>query len=158
MKLFYSLKRKVLAVCLAGMLLMALCMGGISIWTISHLTHDYELQNMNHIVDGKTADMNDELLRSENIVDYATHSVEREITDTRLLRDPAFQRNVARLVDNDFQDAVPGLSLICSYYLYYPSENVSIFLHDRAGTGRLARAVLFRGLAALYHLLRMPCL
>ena len=126
MKLFYSLKRKVLAVCLAGMLLMALCMGGISIWTISHLTHDYELQNMNHIVDGKTADMNDELLRSENIVDYATHSVEREITDTRLLRDPAFSRDVARLVDNDFQGAVPGLSLICSYYLYYPSENVSL--------------------------------
>lgn len=143
MKLFYSLKRKVLAVCLAGMLLMALCMGGISIWTISHLTHDYELQNMNHIVDGKTADMNDELLRSENIVDYATHSVEREITDTRLLRDPAFQRNVARLVDNDFQDAVPGLSLICSYYLYYPSENVSALWKadmDKNGTFTDVRA------------------
>ena len=143
MKLFYSLKRKVLAVCLAGMLLMALCMGGISIWTISHLTHDYELQNMNHIVDGKTADMNDELLRSENIVDYATHSVEREITDTRLLRDPAFQRDVARLVDNDFQGAVPGLSLICSYYLYYPSENVSALWKadmDKNGTFTDVRA------------------
>lgn len=40
MKLFYSLKRKVLAVCLAGMILMALCVGGISLWTISHLTYD----------------------------------------------------------------------------------------------------------------------
>lgn len=51
MKLFYSLKRKVLAVCLAGMILMALCVGGISLWTISHLTYDYEIQNMNHLVD-----------------------------------------------------------------------------------------------------------
>ena len=42
LKLFYSLKRKVLAVCLAGMILMALCVGGISLWTISHLTYDYE--------------------------------------------------------------------------------------------------------------------
>lgn len=49
MKLFYSLKRKVLAVCLAGMILMALCVGGISLWTISHLTYDYEIQNMNHL-------------------------------------------------------------------------------------------------------------
>ena len=48
LKLFYSLKRKVLAVCLAGMILMALCVGGISLWTISHLTYDYEIQNMNH--------------------------------------------------------------------------------------------------------------
>ena len=53
MKLFYSLKRKVLAVCLAGMILMALCVGGISLWTISHLTYDYEIQNMNHLVDTK---------------------------------------------------------------------------------------------------------
>jgi len=43
MKLFYTLKRKVLAVCLAGMILMALCVGGISLWTISHLTYDYEI-------------------------------------------------------------------------------------------------------------------
>lgn len=50
LKLFYSLKRKVLAVCLAGMILMALCVGGISLWTISHLTYDYEIQNMNHLV------------------------------------------------------------------------------------------------------------
>ena len=51
LKLFYSLKRKVLAVCLAGMILMALCVGGISLWTISHLTYDDEIQKLNHIVD-----------------------------------------------------------------------------------------------------------
>lgn len=125
MKLFYSLKRKVLAVCIAGMILMALCMGGISIWTISHLTYDYEMQNMNHLVDRKAADMDAELLRSENIVDYATNSVEREIRDPAQLKDPAFRQHMAILVDNDFKDAVPGLDLICSYYLYYPSENIS---------------------------------
>ena len=81
LKLFYSLKRKVLAVCLAGMILMALCVGGISLWTISHLTYDYEIQNMNHLVDTKATIINDELLRSESIVNYAANSVSRKISD-----------------------------------------------------------------------------
>lgn len=125
LKLFYSLKRKVLAVCLAGMLLMALCVGGISLWTISHLTYDYEIQNMNHVVDTKATIINDELLRSENVVDYAANSVSRELQDPANLRDPDFQQRMAELVDNDFQNAKTELNIICSYYLYYPSTNVS---------------------------------
>lgn len=125
LKLFYSLKRKVLAVCLAGMILMALCVGGISLWTISHLTYDYEIQNMNHIVDTKATIINDELLRSENVVDYAANSVSREIKDPAKLRDPEFQQRMAEFVDNDFQNAKTDLNIICSYYLYYPSANVS---------------------------------
>lgn len=125
LKLFYSLKRKVLAVCLAGMILMALCVGGISLWTISHLTYDYEIQNMNHLVDTKATIINDELLRSENVVDYAANSVSREIKDPAKLRDPEFQKRMAEFVDNDFQNAKTDLNIICSYYLYYPSANVS---------------------------------
>lgn len=125
LKLFYSLKRKVLAVCLAGMILMALCVGGISLWTISHLTYDYEIQNMNHLVDTKATIINDELLRSENVVDYAANSVSREIKDPAKLRDPEFQQSMAEFVDNDFQNAKTDLNIICSYYLYYPSANVS---------------------------------
>lgn len=125
MKLFYTLKRKVLAVCLAGMILMALCVGGISLWTISHLTYDYEIQNMNHIVDTKATIINDELLRSENIVNYAANSVSRKISDPDQLRNPAFQQRLAQSVDHDFQDATTDLHIICSYYLYYPSENIS---------------------------------
>lgn len=125
LKLFYSLKRKVLAVCLAGMILMALCVGGISLWTISHLTYDYEIQNMNHIVDTKATIINDELLRSENVVDYAANSVSREIKDPAKLRDLEFQHRMAEFVDNDFQNAKTDLNIICSYYLYYPSANVS---------------------------------
>ena len=125
LKLFYSLKRQVLAVCLAGMILMALCVGGISLWTISHLTYDYEIQNMNHIVDTKATIINDELLRSENVVDYAANSVSREIKDPAKLRDPEFQHRMAEFVDNDFQNAKTDLNIICSYYLYYPSANVS---------------------------------
>ena len=125
LKLFYSLKRKVLAVCLAGMILMALCVGGISLWTISHLTYDYEIQNMNHIVDTKATIINDELLRSENVVDYAANSVSREIKDPAKLRDPEVQHRMAEFVDNDFQNAKTDLNIICSYYLYYPSANVS---------------------------------
>lgn len=124
-KLFYSLKRKVLAVCLAGMLLMALCVGGISLWTISHLTYDYEIQNMNHVVDTKATIINDELLRSENIVNYAANSVSRKISDPDQLRNPAFQQRLAQSIDHDFQDATTDLHIICSYYLYYPSENIS---------------------------------
>lgn len=96
LKLFYSLKRKVLAVCLAGMILMALCVGGISLWTISHLTYDYEIQNMNHLVDTKATIINDELLRSENIVNYAANSVSRKISDPDQLRNPAFQQRLAQ--------------------------------------------------------------
>ena len=96
LKLFYSLKRKVLAVCLAGMILMALCVGGISLWTISHLTYDYEIQNMNHIVDTKATIINDELLRSENIVNYAANSISRKISDPDQLRNPAFQQRLAQ--------------------------------------------------------------
>ena len=125
LKLFYSLKRKVLAVCLAGMILMALCVGGISLWTISHLTYDYEIQNMNHLVDTKATIINDELLRSENIVNYAANSVSRKISDPDQLRNPAFQQRLAQSVDHDFQDATTNLHIICSYYLYYPSENIS---------------------------------
>lgn len=125
LKLFYSLKRKVLAVCLAGMILMALCVGGISLWTISHLTYAYEIQNMNHVVDTKATIINDELLRSENVVDYASNSVSREMTDPAKLRDPAFRQRMAQLVDNDFQNAKTELNIICSYYLYYPSANLS---------------------------------
>lgn len=134
LKLFYSLKRKVLAVCLAGMLLMALCVGGISLWTISHLTYDYEIQNMNHVVDTKATIINDELLRSENVVDYAANSVSREIKDNAKLRDPAFQQRMAELVDNDFQNAKSDLDTICSYYLYYPSTNTSALW--KASNGR----------------------
>lgn len=125
LKLFYSLKRKVLAVCLAGMILMALCVGGISLWTISHLTYDYEIQNMNHIVDTKATIINDELLRSENIVNYAANSISRKISDPDQLRNPAFQQRLAQSVNHDFQDATTDLHIICSYYLYYPSENIS---------------------------------
>lgn len=125
LKLFYSLKRKVLAVCLAGMILMALCVGGISLWTISHLTYDYEIQNMNHLVDTKATIINDELLRSESIVNYAANSVSRKISDPDQLRNPAFQQRLAQSVDHDFQDATTNLHIICSYYLYYPSENIS---------------------------------
>lgn len=125
LKLFYSLKRKVLAVCLAGMILMALCVGGISLWTISHLTYDYEIQNMNHIVDTKATIINDELLRSENIVHYAANSISRKISDPDQLRNPAFQQRLAQSVNHDFQDATTDLHIICSYYLYYPSENIS---------------------------------
>lgn len=125
LKLFYSLKRKVLAVCLAGMILMALCVGGISLWTISHLTYDYEIQNMNHLVDTKATIINDELLRSESIVNYAANSVSRKISNPDQLRNPAFQQRLAQSVDHDFQDATTNLHIICSYYLYYPSENIS---------------------------------
>lgn len=125
LKLFYSLKRKVLAVCLAGMILMALCVGGISLWTISHLTYDYEIQNMNHLVDTKATIINDELLRSENIVNYAANSISRKISDPDQLRNPAFQQRLAQSVNHDFQDATTDLHIICSYYLYYPSENIS---------------------------------
>lgn len=125
LKLFYSLKRKVLAVCLAGMILMALCVGGISLWTILHLTYDYEIQNMNHLVDTKATIINDELLRSESIVNYAANSVSRKISDPDQLRNPAFQQRLAQSVDHDFQDATTNLHIICSYYLYYPSENIS---------------------------------
>ena len=114
LKLFYSLKRKVLAVCLAGMILMALCVGGISLWTISHLTYDYEIQNMNHLVDTKATIINDELLRSENIVNYAANSVSRKISDPDQLRNPAFQQRLAQSVDHDFQDATTDLHIICS--------------------------------------------
>lgn len=133
LKLFYSLKRKVLAVCLAGMLLMALCVGGISLWTISHLTYDYEIQNMNHLVDTQSIVINDELLRSENIVDYAVNSVSREIKGPAMLRDPAFRERMATLVDNDFQNAKSHSDAVCSYYLYYPSENISALWKASAG-------------------------
>ena len=101
LKLFYSLKRKVLAVCLAGMILMALCVGRHQ--PLDHLTldYDYEIQNMNHIVDTKATIINDELLRSENVVDYAANSVSREIKDPAKLRDPEFQQRMAEFVDND---------------------------------------------------------
>lgn len=107
------------------MILMALCVGGISLWTISHLTYDYEIQNMNHLVDTKATIINDELLRSENIVNYAANSVSRKISDPDQLRNPAFQQRLAQSVDHDFQDATTDLHIICSYYLYYPSENIS---------------------------------
>lgn len=107
------------------MILMALCVGGISLWTISHLTYDYEIQNMNHLVDTKATIINDELLRSESIVNYAANSVSRKISDPDQLRNPAFQQRLAQSVDHDFQDATTNLHIICSYYLYYPSENIS---------------------------------
>ena len=100
-------------------------MGGISLWTISHLTYDYEIQNMNHIVDTKATIINDELLRSENIVNYAANSISRKISDPDQLRNPAFQQRLAQSVNHDFQDATTDLHIICSYYLYYPSENIS---------------------------------
>lgn len=80
---------------------------------------------MNHIVDTKATIINDELLRSENVVDYAANSVSREIKDPAKLRDPEFQHRMAEFVDNDFQNAKTDLNIICSYYLYYPSANVS---------------------------------
>lgn len=104
---------------------MALCVGGISLWTISHLTYDYEIQNMNHLVDTKATIINDELLRSESIVNYAANSVSRKISDPDQLRNSAFQQRLAQSVDHDFQDATTNLHIICSYYLYYPSENIS---------------------------------
>ena len=107
------------------MILMALCVGGISLWTISHLTYDYEIQNMNHLVDTKATIINDELLRSESIVNYAANSVSRKISNPDQLRNPAFQQRLAQSVDHDFQDATTNLHIICSYYLYYPSENIS---------------------------------
>lgn len=107
------------------MILMALCVGGISLWTISHLTYDYEIQNMNHLVDTKATIINDELLRSESIVNYAANSVSRKISDPDQLRNSAFQQRLAQSVDHDFQDATTNLHIICSYYLYYPSENIS---------------------------------
>lgn len=124
MKLFYSLKRKVLAVCLAGMILMALCVGGISLWTISHLTYDYEIQNMTHLVDTKATIIDDELLRSENIVNYTANAISRKVDDPAQLRDLSFRQHLAQSVDHDFQDASTNLHIICSYYLYYPSENI----------------------------------
>lgn len=96
MKLFYSLKRKVLAVCLAGMILMALCVGGISLWTISHLTYDYEIQNMNHLVDTTATIIDDELLRSENIVNYTANAISRKVDDPAQLRDLSFRQRLAR--------------------------------------------------------------
>ena len=134
MKLFYSLKRKVLAVCLAGMILMALCVGGISLWTISHLTYDYEIQNMNHLVDTKATIIDDELLRSENIVNYTANAISRKVDDPAQLRDLSFRQHLAQSVDHDFQDASTNLHIICSYYLYYPSENISALW--KASNGR----------------------
>lgn len=134
MKLFYSLKRKVLAVCLAGMILMALCVGGISLWTISHLTYDYEIQNMNHLVDTTATIIDDELLRSENIVNYTANAISRRVDDPAQLRDLTFRQHLARSVDHDFQDASTNLHIICSYYLYYPSENISALW--KASNGR----------------------
>lgn len=134
MKLFYSLKRKVLAVCLAGMILMALCVGGISLWTISHLTYDYEIQNMNHLVDTTATIIDDELLRSENIVNYTANAISRKVDDPAQLRDLTFRQHLARSVDHDFQDASTNLHIICSYYLYYPSENISALW--KASNGR----------------------
>lgn len=134
MKLFYSLKRKVLAVCLAGMILMALCVGGISLWTISHLTYDYEIQNMNHLVDTTATIIDDELLRSENIVNYTANAISRKVDDPAQLRDLSFRQRLARSVDHDFQDASTNLHIICSYYLYYPSENISALW--KASNGR----------------------
>lgn len=98
MKLFYSLKRKVLAVCLAGMILMALCVGGISLWTISHLTYDYEIQNMTHLVDTKATIIDDELLRSENIVNYTANAISRKVDDPAQLRDLSFRQHLAQSV------------------------------------------------------------
>lgn len=115
MKLFYSLKRKVLAVCLAGMILMALCVGGISLWTISHLTYDYEIQNMTHLVDTKATIIDDELLRSENIVNYTANAISRKVDDPAQLRDLSFRQHLAQSVDHDFQDASTNLHIICSY-------------------------------------------
>lgn len=134
MKLFYSLKRKVLAVCLAGMILMALCVGGISLWTISHLTYDYEIQNMTHLVDTKATIIDDELLRSENIVNYTANAISRKVDDPAQLRDLSFRQHLAQSVDHDFQDASTNLHIICSYYLYYPSENISALW--KASNGR----------------------
>ena len=134
MKLFYSLKRKVLAVCLFGMILMALCMGGISLGIINKLTYNYEIQNMNHIVDTKTVEIDDELMRSEGIVNYASSSLQREIKDPARLRDLDFRRHMTKLVEDDFLDAKSDLGLICSYYLYFPSENESALW--RASQGR----------------------
>ena len=134
MKLFYSLKRKVLAVCLAGMILMALCVGGISLWTISHLTYDYEIQNMNHLVDTTATIIDDELLRSENIVNYTANAISRKVDDPAQLRDLSFRQHLAQSVDHDFQDASTNLHIICSYYLYYPSENISALW--KASNGR----------------------
>lgn len=156
LKLFYSLKRKVLAVCLAGMILMALCVGGISLWTISHLTYDYEIQNMNHLVDTKATIINDELLRSENIVNYAANSISRKISDPDQLRNPAFQQRLAQSVNHDFQDATTDLHIICSYYLYYPSENISALWkasrgHDSMFCDVLAQQRGESGQAAPHH-------
>lgn len=109
MKLFYSLKRKVLAVCLAGMILMALCVGGISLWTISHLTYDYEIQNMNHLVDTTATIIDDELLRSENIVNYTANAISRKVDDPAQLRDLSFRQRLARSVDHDFQAFIDRL-------------------------------------------------
>lgn len=80
---------------------------------------------MNHIVDTKATIINDELLRSENIVNYAANSISRKISDPDQLRNPAFQQRLAQSVNHDFQDATTDLHIICSYYLYYPSENIS---------------------------------
>ncbi|WP_278520637.1 hypothetical protein [Mitsuokella jalaludinii] len=119
---------------MAGMILMALCVGGISLWTISHLTYDYEIQNMNHLVDTTATIIDDELLRSENIVNYTANAISRKVDDPAQLRDLSFRQHLARSVDHDFQDASTNLHIICSYYLYYPSENISALW--KASNGR----------------------
>ena len=58
-------------------------------------------------------------------MNYAANSVSRKISDPDQLRNPAFQQRLAQSVDHDFQDATTDLHIICSYYLYYPSENIS---------------------------------
>lgn len=89
---------------------------------------------MNHLVDTTATIIDDELLRSENIVNYTANAISRKVDDPAQLRDLSFRQRLARSVDHDFQDASTNLHIICSYYLYYPSENISALW--KASNGR----------------------
>jgi len=120
--MFWSIKYKIMIMCLSAMLTLALCMGAVSVLSIHRLTGEHEAENLNRVAETQREIINTELIHVEDVTQFVANDVRRHVNDPREVQNRAFRKYVTENAGIAFQNAVGNFDVVCSYYVYYADE------------------------------------
>ena len=121
-RFFQSLSGKIISMSIGGMVALAVALGTVTVWKLSGLTEQYEIENVGRIVSQNAEQFNFMLKRSEFAVTHATNMLYRMVDSPAAIEDPATLTQLEHHVATAFEDAVGELAPVASYYVYYLDE------------------------------------
>lgn len=117
-----SIKVKITMICVGMLVILAIGMGTVSLFSIAKLTEQHEAENMNRIAEQKREQINTQLLQTESVVNFVANAVNHMVDNPIAIQDDGIKARLDADMYDAFQNAIGQVPAACSYFIFYPGN------------------------------------